>query len=238
MITIDSTDIARLERDLATFRRSALGAATRDAVNAQAFAGKRLWGREVKRKMIQRNKFTAGAAIRVERARGGRVDRLEAVLGSIAEYMDDQEFGATQQKRGRLGKPIPSRVAAGQAMGSAPRTRAVRRPNWLQNIQLKGKRRSRGGKRQNVIAIKEAASSGRPYAYLDLGPRSRGIYKITGSPERAKIRMVWNLSQPSVRIPATPTLGPATKAVAKRSPGLYRAALLSQVQRQGIFRPR
>lgn len=237
MITFDSRDIRRLERDLSDFAASAVPHAVRNGMNAQAFAGKRLWGKEIRSEMVNRNRFTAGAAIQVQRATGLRVDSMEAVLGSIAPYMADQEFGATHRKQGKHGVPIPSSFSAGQAYKSTPRRRPIRKKNWLQNVRLENRSRGRANRaRANLIAVKEAAASGRGYVYLETRPNRRGIYQVLGNPRRAKIRLVYDLSRESVDIPRTPTLAPTVDAVRKRAPALYRAAMIDQLKRRGLFR--
>lgn len=237
MIRFDDSNIRRLERDLKTFSAKSLPFAVRNGLTAQASAGKRLWGDEIREGMINRNKFTAGPAIRFERARGLRVDSMESRVGSIADYMDEQEFGGTVSKSGKHGVPIATPYAAGHAMDSRPRKRAVRRPNWQTRIEINKKRKVRGSKKkQNFVAIREAAKSGRGFVYLELNHNRKGIYKVMGGPNRAKIRKVWDLSRPAVRIPAKPTLRPTLKQVEKRAPALYRAALLQQLKRHRLFR--
>lgn len=235
MFTVDSPDIKRLESELKVFAQRAFPFATKNTVNRAAFQGRREWQHEIKTKLTTRNQFTANS-IRVEPSRSLIVRQQAAVLGSIAPYMDEQEFGGIKRATGKTGVPIATGYSAGQ-QGQQPRTRLPRRQNKLANIQL---RKRKGGRKltrvqQNIIKVKAAAESGSKYVYLDLR-RGEGIFRVLGSKKRPRIKMVHDLSRKSVRIPATPTLGPAVAATRRAIPILYKAALTEQLERRGLFR--
>ena len=233
MITIDDKELKRFEGDLKTFAAKAYPFATRQTVNRSAFVARELMQRNISRDMVTRNRFTVGS-VRVEPTRSLIVSQQEAIVGSIAPYMDEQEFGSVKVSTGKEGTAIPTSYSAGQR-GQRPRTRVPRRVNALQNIQLL-KRRKRGGSRKsrNAGVIKHAATSGNKYVFLDLG-RTKGIFRVVGGKRKPRIRMVADLSRRSVVIPATPTLGPAVRETQRSIPLRYKRALEFQLKKQRLF---
>lgn len=235
MLDVDARDIDRFERDLRTFNERAFPYATRATLNSGAFDGRKAWQGELRGNMTLRNRYTERSVL-VEQARTLDVERQAAVLGSTADYMTDQEFGGTRRKRGKLGVPIPTSYAAGQAEG-AKRTRMPRAANRLASVRLR--RRQRGDNRglRNMLAVREAAENGGGFVYLDLG-RRRGIFRITGGKRRPRVRMVYDLSRADVRIPRNPTLAPAVAKATRRMPQHYAEALKFQLDRAKLFRNR
>ncbi len=181
MLKLDDKELKRFERDLKTFGARAFPFATKNTVNTAAFRTRKAATHIVSNRMTLRNRHTI-QSIRVEQTKTLRVERQAAIVGSTAKYMLDQEFGAVHK-----GKPIATSYAAGQGMGVQPRTRLPRKANRMQNIQLK-KQRYRGNsrKQRNLVAIKEAAASGRKLIFLDLG-RRQGIFRVVGGKKRPKI---------------------------------------------------
>lgn len=234
MLKINDKQIREYEKDLKTFASRAYPFASRHTINSAAFKAQSLARGNVRNDMVTRNKFTE-QSIRVDKARTLAVSRQEATVGSIADYMETQEFGGTEESSGGKGVAIATSYSAGQE-GDRPRTRLPRRPNKMANIQLQ-KRRKKGStrKQQNFIAIREAATSGRKFIYLDLG-RRRGLFKVTGGKRRPKIKMVHDLSRSSVSIPKQPWLAPAVRETEKFIPDIYSDALKFQLQRQRLFR--
>jgi hypothetical protein len=90
-----------------------------------------------------------------------------------------------------------------------------------------------------VASVRQAVKTGRRYVFLDLGTAGRkGIFKVLGGKRRlksgrssAKLRMVQDLSQRSVRIPATPWLNPSVLLASLQMEDFYRKALLFQLRR-------
>ncbi len=234
MITINSSEIKQFESDLLTFKKRAYPFATKATVNKAAFVGRTIAQSIVRGKMTQRNKFTQ-QSIRVQQTRTLIVSRQEALLGSVADYMADQEFGTVLFSNGRAGRPIATPYASGEQ--SLPRRRLPRKANKMANIRLpRGKRPGANRKAKNRAAILMAAQgNGRRYVFLDMGRRS-GIYKVLGGKRKPRIRKVWDMSRRSVRIPARPWLLPATTKASKEMPHYYRDALVFQLKRHGIFR--
>lgn len=233
MITLNDKDLKKYERDLQTFANRAYPYATRHTVNSAAFKAQEISRDTVRKSMVTRNKFTE-RSIQVDKARTLSVRRQAAVVGSIADYMETQEFGGVGNSSTGKGVAIATSYSAGQE-GQRPRTRLPRKPNKMANIMLQ-KRKKRGStrKQQNFIAVREAAQSGRKYLYLDLG-RRRGIFKVTGGKRKPKIKMIHDLTRSSVAIPRNPWLAPAVAETEKFIPGFYRDALKFQLQRQRIF---
>ena len=152
-------------------------------------------------------------------------------MGSIADYMEDQEFGATKHD-----PSIATSYSAGQGDGARPRTRLPRKPNKMANIKL-SKRRARGKsrKQRNFIAVKEAAASGNKYIYLDLG-RTKGIFKVIGGKRKPRVKMIWSLSRKSVVIPSNPWLAPAVAATEPKMADIYAKSLRFQLRRRNLFK--
>lgn len=234
MITVDDRDLKKYERDLKTFASRAYPYATRQTINSAAFKAQDISRGNVRNGMVTRNKFTE-RSIQVDKARTLAVTRQVATVGSIAGYMETQEFGGTKQSSGGNNVAIATSYSAGQE-GQRPRTRLPRRPNKMATIQLQ-KRRKGGSsrKQQNFIAIREAATRGSKFVFLDLG-RRRGIFKVTGGKRKPKIKMVHDLTRSSVAIPKNPWLAPAVRDTQKYIPGIYVDALKFQLQRNQLFR--
>jgi hypothetical protein len=234
MITIDLTDLRRLEKDLEKFKERAVPYAIRNSLNTAAFEGRRLWLGEMSNELVLRNTWTK-RQVKIEKASGVNVRSMAAVLGSEAPFMDTQEFGGRRSGGGRHGMPIPTSVAAGQGMGAQPRTRLVRGANKLGAIQLTTRGRGKGHRRQrNASAIQQALKTGSKFVFLEL-ESSKGIFKISGGRRKPQIRMIWDISRRSVVVPPHPTLGPALKTLEGKMPDIHHKAFLEQLKRHGVF---
>lgn len=232
MFEIDARDVKKYEQDLKDFAGRALPFASRAMLTRSAFDARARTQENIREKMTTRNKWTV-SSIRVEKARGLNIKRQEAITGSIAAYMETQEFGGMESGGGKY-QPIATSYSAGQGR-STKRTKLPRKPNRMQAIQLR-KRTGAGLSRKaaNQAAIQQAAQGGNKFVFLDLG-RRQGIFKVTGGKRRPKVQMVWDMSRRSVRIPATPTLGPAARATQERMPQFYAEALVQQLKRHRIL---
>lgn len=235
MFTVNTDDIKQMESDLKTFASKALPFATRNTVNGAAFEARKIAQTGIRESMVNRNRFTV-QSVRVEQSRTLNIRNQAAIVGSIADYMEDQEFGAIKNKTGKEGVAIATSYSAGQGEDAQPRTRLPRKPNKMANIQLQRRRKKGSGrKQQNLVAIKQAAKTGRKYVFLDLG-RRQGIFKVIGGKRRPKIKMVHDMTSESVVIPKNPWLKPAVDKV--DVPRIYRKSLEFQVRRKGLFRNR
>lgn len=234
MFSVDTKDLRRLERDLEAMKERAVPFAIRESINRSAFEGRKTWQAEIEGEFVLRNRFTKNS-IRVDTARGLNVRTMEATLGSVAPYMDTQEFGGRRAGGGRHGAPIPTSVAAGQGMGTQPRTKLVRAPNKLGAIRLTTKGRNRGHRRQrNAAAIAQAIKSGSKYVFLEL-EEAKGIFQISGGRRKPRIRMIWDISKSSLVIPPSPTLQPALRTLEGKMPEIHYNAFLEQLKRHGVF---
>lgn len=235
MFGVDTKNIKQMERDLKTFASKAYPFATRKTVNDAAFQAQRIARVDVKDNMTNRNRFTV-QSIQVEQTKTLQVSRQAAVVGSIADYMEDQEFGAVKSKTGKEGVTIATSYSSGEGENAQPRTRLPRKPNRMQSIALQ-KRRKKGSsrKQQNFIAIRQAAATGRKFVFLDLG-RRKGIFRVTGGKRRPKIKMVHDMTKQSVVIPKNPWLKPAFDETTRMLPAFYADALRFQLRRRNIFR--
>jgi hypothetical protein len=235
MFGIDTKQIKEMERDLKRFAAKAYPFATRKTLNDAAFQAQRIARTDVKDNMTNRNRFTV-QSIQVEQTRTLQVSRQAAVVGSIADYMGDQEFGAVKSKTGKEGVTIATPYSSGEGENAQPRTRLPRKPNRMRSIALQ-KRRKKGSsrKQQNFIAIRQAAATGRKFVFLDLG-RRKGIFRVTGGKRRPKIKMVHDMTKQSVVIPKSPWLKPAFDETTRMLPAFYADALRFQLRRRNIFR--
>ena len=244
MFIIDNKSIKRLEADLKAFANQALPFATKQTLNRAAFDAQKEARSIISNKMIERNRFTR-QSIRVDQAKTLNMRRQESAVGSIADYMADQEFGGVKASRGKHGVAIATSYSAGQ-QGQQPRTRLPRKPNKLANIRLRQGKRTPANKRQRTLfAIQDAVTSGNRVIFLDLG-KTKGIFRVVGGrkkfkrggPKGARLKMLHDMSDRTVRIPRNPWLAPATKRTVKKIPGFYRDAIVFQLKRKGLFRSR
>lgn len=233
MFAINDKDLKRLERELTTFKAKALPFATKATLNSAAFKARSYAQDNIREKMITRNQF-AVKSVQVEQTQTLNIRRQASAVGSIAGFMETQEFGGSVNKKGQQGVPIATSYSAGLGMNAKPRTKLPRKPNQLANIQLKRGRRGANRKQRNLVAIKQAAASGDKYVYLDLG-RRKGIFKVVGGKRKPSIRMVYDLTNPSVTIKRNPWLKPASDKAEADLPGLYERALVFQLKRHNIF---
>lgn len=236
MFSINTKEIKRMEADLKTFARRAYPFATRNTINKAAFTTQSTWRGIVSTKMVERNKFTRQSIRVAPEKRELNVNRQQAIVGSTADYMEDQEFGGIRFKRGRHGVPIATGYSAGQE-GARPRTRLPRRPNKLQNIRLSKRktRNTRSKAQENLVRVKTAAQSGQKYVLLDLN-RGPAIFRVLGGKRNLRVKMVHDLSRQSVVTPKNPTLLPAVDIVEPKMPGFYRDSLVFQLKRNNLFR--
>ena len=230
---VKTADVKRFERHLKFFAAKAVPHANRDAINGMAFGARKVWIKEVQQAFTLRNTWTT-RQIRVVRATGIDMARMQSVVGSLAPYMDEREFGETKHKKGKHGIAIPTSAAAGQT--GRRRTKVIQRRNALKAIRLH--QAVRGGQKQrNAAAIRIAIKSGRRVVYLEKGNR-RGLVRITGGKRRPKLRTLYDLSKATVKVKAEPTLGRTMEQATQTAPLFYKAALIAQLKRNRLFTDR
>ena len=223
MFQVNDKDVKKLERKLRDINERAIPFATRATINEMAFGSQALARTEIQAKMTLRNKYTV-SSVRVDQARGLNIASQVAKMGSIADYMDEQEFGGSKGRKSGRAVGIPTSFAAGQR-GARPRTRLPRKAFQMAQIMLRrGGKRGANAKQQNAINI---ATSLGGFTYLDLGKR-KGIFKID---KKGRPTMVHDLSRASVRIPATKWMKPSVDAIINRRGEFYAKALNFQLSR-------
>ena len=215
-------ELNRFHRALEDFSKKEFAIINGMALNQTAFEGMIKAKQTVERRFILRNKFALGS-IRMQKVKGFTNQFSE--MGSIAPFMEDQEFGKTKTKTGKRGVDVPTRAASGESRGSSPRKRVMRRPLQRGRIRLyKRTIKTKNRKQWNAIVIKQAAkASGRKFVFLRL-QRSPGIYMISGGKKNPKIDLIHDLSRKTVRIPKKKWLEPAVNNVRRKMPLFYEKA--------------
>lgn len=225
LVTVE--DARAFERKLAGMTTRAIPHAVRDALNELAFVARSEWVEVIGARFTLRNRFTE-RSLRVTKARGTKMDSMQSVVGSTADYMLDQEQGAKKGKRGKHGLAIPTPAAAGQSPKASKRTRQIRRGYYLGAMRVVD--RVQGTQRaKNAAAIAMAKRTG-GIAYLET-ERHKGLYRIMGSKKRPKPRMIYSLNESSVTIQPNKTLASALIEANARAPAISIAAMQRQIDR-------
>lgn len=245
MFSIDDKQILRLEKDLKLFKRRALPFATKATLNSAAFDAQKRSRIDLKENLTLRNRWTV-QSVRVEQARTLNIRRQASHVGSIEDYMEDQEFGGIKTKGGKEGTPITTSYAAGQGLKNNNRTRLARKPNRLLNIKLKNNklRGAKNNKQATILKTIQAVKTGKRTVYYDFrGRKKKGIYRVVGGrinrrggmPQGVKLRMLHDLSETSVTVPRRPWLKPAFDRTTKTLPTMYKKALTFQLRRHKVL---
>ena len=235
MIKIDKLQIQKLEKELDKFTKRALPFATRNTLNKVGFTAQKIARENVKGSLINRNTFTV-QSIRVNQTKSLDISEQQVSVGSTADYMEVQEFGGTKSKKGKKGIPIPTSYSAGLPQNTIPRTKLTTRSNKIENIRLTKRRNNNQSRKQrNFVAIQEAAENKRRFVYLDLGQR-QGIFKVIGGKKKPKIKMIYDLSNQSLRIPRKPWLFPSIDQTIPFITEIHIKSLQFQVNREKLFR--
>ena len=241
LMFLDDGEIQKLERELKLLNDRGLPFATLEALNKSVQTARNRIRGDLSRKFEIRNRWTVGS-IQYRNARGLVIADQAAEVGSMAEYMAEQEEGFTRRAKGKHGVPIPTPFAGGQ--GNAPkRTRVVRKAMRLGSIRLPRLRDAgMSRKERNVVAMKEAIRTKKRFVFLNT-PGSKGLYKVKGgrkskkdiSLKGVKLDLVWSLERKTVRTRAHSWLHYQSVKTEKLLPEFYRRALERQVGR--IKRP-
>jgi hypothetical protein len=229
MFKVDTKGLKKLERTLFQVRAKAMPFATRQTINDLAFGSQAQWKRELPSKMKLRSPHTI-RSVQVDKAGSTlQISQQRATVGSVADYMDEQEFGATQAKKGKHGVPIPAAAPGARlTRGRVPKSRQLRAIHTI--TPAKG---ARG--RQVASALAMAEKRGGPqFAYLKLRPGREGIYQLNPGNKKLAIRKVWDLSKQSITIRPRPTMGPAVQLMASRRMHIHAINLQFQLQRLGM----
>lgn len=231
MFDIKKNEIDRLESTLGKMSKKAIPFATKQTVNTAGFVALNISKARVKKRMILRNAFTL-RSIQIIPTKSLVIRDQEARVGSTADYMEKQEFGFTRKKQGKHGAPIPTSWASGEGPGVLPRRKAIRAAKKLSIVKMTRSQSGRNRRQGNKLTIMKAIKDRRRHVYLDLGRRS-GIYQVVGGKRKFKLRKLYDLSKPTVVIPASPWLLPSALRAQKHMPTAYIKALKFQVKRLG-----
>lgn len=240
MLKLDDKDIKQFERELLAFKHRAFPFATKNTLDGSAFRGQKLARIDARIKMIMRNRFTV-SSIQVHKVKGLNPRTQESAAGSTVQYMEDQEFGTTNVKRGKRGEPIPTGFSAGQK-GQIPRTRLVTSRNRLKNIRLQRNRTGKTRKQRNLRTIQRAIETNNRFVFMKFA-QTQGIFKVVGGrkgfkrgmPNGARLEMVHDLTRQSVIIPPNSWLRGAFEQAVNEMPELYKKSLIFQLKRHGLF---
>lgn len=231
-VSVSLDDLRKLERSLDRFASRSLPYAVRNGLNTTAFTARKEWvDNQLPKAFTLRNKYTA-RSIRVDKATGRNLLTMQARVGSVLDYMGEQEEGFTTRRKGKHGVAIPTSAAAGQGKKRIPRTRTIRQGNYLAVLNV-AKTTSGARRRRNAVAIILAGKTG-GVAFLDLG-RRKGLFRVTGAKRGFRIRMLYDLSKATTKTKAHPTLQPTLDAVASQLPAINRDALLTELRKQRIL---
>lgn len=231
MITVNTSGLRALGRDLAALGRDGVPRAQIETLNAMAFDALKIARRELPSKMVLRNRWTAGS-IGVNTASRRR---LYSVVGSSEEYMRLQEEGGLTRGSGAATIPIPTSVASGEGRNAMPRRRVPRRANKMTSIVLnrrgrRGSRRTGTKKARAVFAVKQAHARREKHVYLEL-QESKGIFRLYGGRRNPRLEMVQDLSRRVIVVRRNPWLWPVAMRVSRDLPLYYDVALTRQLDR-------
>ena len=229
-IKIDTSAIVHLEAALELMANKSIRYATKRALDATAWDARKNAQELISTDFINRNKWTAGS-IRVTASRIGPIASMESAFGSTQEYMRTQEKGGIKKPSSGSKLPIPTSRAAGQGRGKKPRTKLVKRANKMAAIKLK--QRAVMGlpvKQQWGAVVQFARRHGHRFAYLPRTGGRFGIHELRGN----KVDLLWDLSQPSARIPKHRWMRPSADKTRRSNVTLeaYRKALSFQIHRE------
>lgn len=244
MFSIDDKNIKQLEWDLGALKAKAIPFATKFVINGAARDARTEYQKEIRKDLILRNKFTENS-VRFKTTNTLNINNQVSVVGSVAPYMDEQEFGGVKVSKGKHGVPLATSYSSGEGESTQPRKKLPRRANLRRNIHLRpGARKPKTPKQAFIFKVQDAVTSGNRVFYHKFKNGSKGIYRVLGGskkfkrgwPGKARIKMVWGLSNRSVRIPKEPMLKPAHAAAASRIPEEYKKALLFQLKKHRLFK--
>lgn len=230
MIKIDMKDVESMERSLRVMTKHGLPIAEKNTINKAADLGKAAYVNEVESKLILRNPFTKNS-IRTRKATS--LFNPESAVGSIQPYLERQETGGTiRPKDGASGVSIPTGEASGErGVNVSNRRKLPSGKNKIQNIRnvIKGKGRTR--KQRNIDGVRKArAAKGGQFVLIETS-KVKGIFKVTGTKKKPKIRMFYDIKHKTINTPKNPLLVPAIKSIKGKVTKQYTRELQRQLIR-------
>jgi hypothetical protein len=227
LLTVDTRELKKLSRDLTKAKKTAIPYAARATLNSLAFEARGEYQREMGAKMKLRSKYTVNS-VRVDKATGLRVHGMKATMGTVADYMDEQEEGAVQNKQGKHGVPIPAAAPGRRKLRG--RTPGAKRLSVIRIRSRQSKALGSVGRGVRKQALMRVAADGGGYVYMNLG-HHQGIYHVKMGAKRLLVRKAWDLTKSSVRIPRNPMMKSAVARANKLRDGIWRESLLFQLKR-------
>ncbi len=236
---MDGRQLLKLGRAIKDFSEKQYPIVNGMALNRTAFETRTEYVRIVKGRFTLRNKGTV-KSIQFRKARGFNPNTQESSVGSTAQYMADQEFGAIKKATGTKGVAIPTTSASNESLSARPRKKVVSRPRRRSSIRLtKSTVKARSRKQHIFLTIRAAAEKGSgTFVYLPiLGKKgdAKGIYRITGKGKKAKIRLIYSLSKKTLPIKKAPTLLPAVNNIIPKMPGFWKEAAEKRMKKTFNF---
>ena len=226
LIAWDSRDIRQLEQNLGRMLGSAMPYAVRNTLNTMAFNGRRYWAANMEKSFILRNHWTK-ASTRVERVPGGQsIMSMKSRLGSVEEYVKQQELGHARRSEGKHGYPWATPFASGEA--TQPRQRIVRKAKRLAQLNI---HRSKGHTRAATMkAIHEAKAKSPANRYVLIRRGAIvGIHHVGGGKKNPKLKKVYDLSRRTIRPKQAKTLEPASRRAWADGRDIYAKSLRWQL---------
>jgi hypothetical protein len=220
-------DLRPYAKELEKVAKRAFPHATRNALNAMAFEGRKLWQQEMRGTFTLRNKWTE-MGVRVFKAKGVSIPRMKATVMHPDGYLYKQEYGGIEPR-----SAVPTPTAAGQGR-AGKRTKLVRRPFKVGAISLGDRLKAGSRAQRNVAAVHMAAKAGRRFVYLE-GAKKHGIFLIKGGKRRPRVEMLHDTTSGSHRVPPPPTLQPAINKLNGIAPKLMKEAVVEQLRRAKAF---
>jgi hypothetical protein len=227
VIRVDLSDFKRLTRDLEAVSKGAFPHASRNALNAIAFEGRRIWQSELGRAFVLRNDWTTRRLL-VTKAKGARMQGMRSTLESPDVFLLKQEAGGIENRS------VPTGIATTEGRGANPRRRLVSKPNKVSSISLAPRLAKGNRKQRNAIAIRQAQAAGKRFVYLDTA-RHKGLFRLTGGKRLKSVDMVWDTTSKSHVVHRTPTLQRTINRLEPKCPALMTSALVEQLKRHKAF---
>ena len=245
MLSVDTRHLKQFERDLLTYRASAYPYAVRNTLNDLAFGGQGVWRAELGKRLILKNKYTQ-SSVRVEKATGTKVEKMQSEVGSVADYMDDMERGGARTNQGKI-KPVVTSVGAGQGRGTRPRTKTVRRAHTFANMgnRIGGWKRPKNSNADLLVGAYYALKQGRKHFksrdkvfYIrggSIANRNVGGRDVPGV-VGLKVDMVWDTSERAYSMAPRRIMEPTMERfTAERFDTYYLLRVAQQLKRHRIL---
>lgn len=220
-------DLRKYTKDLEKVAKRAIPHAIRNGLNAMAFEGRKLWQQEMRGTFTLRNKWTE-MGVRVIKAKGASINRMQATVMHPDGYLYKQEYGGIERRAA-----VPTPTAAGQGR-AAKRTKLVRGPYKVAAISLADRLKAGSRSQRNVAAVRMAVAQGKRFVYLE-GAKKHGLFLIKGGKRKPRVEMLHDTTSSAHRVPPHPTLGPAINKLGGIAPKLMKIAVLDQLKRAKAF---